>query len=374
MLFMLVISFSPTPNFKNISERSDSYVLDYLYNSPLYNRDDYTNFTGPPIIFDNTTYDHYYRILIDDTDPDFNWSKTAAENEWCTGSGTWSDPYVIENLYIDAEGIGGIIRIRHSNKYFIIQNNWITNTANKEWGTGILLDWNTSNGIVKDNLLTYTEVGITVRFDSHNNTVSNNIMIEESSPGSHGIGVGMDTSNNTIIDNKMLNFYSGMKIYRADTVIIKRNYMDNTIRSFSGGSVVLLRNVRNSFFVENILAGKFATGSITVSQTDSGSNIVEYNYVSTNQSLVFDFNLSFSGIDDTLLQSQTVGNSFGLEDSYNNYIAYNIALMDSPDDGGDDNGISNGAGTPGIPGFNPILILGIIFIVSLVILKKRVRK
>ena len=96
--------------------------------------------------------------------------------------------------------------------------------------------------------------------------------------------------------------------------------------------------------------------------------------MSTNQSLVFDFNLSFSGIDDTLLQSQTVGNSFGLEDSYNNYIAYNIALMDSPDDGGDDNGISNGAGTPGIPGFNPILILGIIFIVSLVILKKRVRK
>jgi len=374
MLFMLVTSFSQTPNFQNRSERSDSYVLDYLYTSPLYNRSNYINFTGPPITYNDSNTNIYYRILIDDSDPNFNWSKTAAENEWCTGSGTWSDPYVIENLYIDAQGFGGGIRIRHSNKYFIIQNNWITNTVNDEFGEGVILDWETSNGTVKDNLFTYTEIGVVIKFDSHNITVSNNIMIENSAPGTRGIYVMMDTHNSTIVDNKMLNFYSGMRFSYSDTLRIKNNYMDNTILSFSGGSVVRLKNVSDSFVVGNILAGNFATGSITISQTDSGNNVVENNYVSTNRSLAFDFNLSFSAIDETPHQSQTSGTSFELVGSQNNYIAYNIALMDSPDDNGHDNGTSNGAGAPEIPGFNPILMLGVIFIVTLILLKKRLRK
>jgi len=44
-------------------------------------------------------------VLIDDLDPNFNWSRTAQENEWCYGSGSWSDPYIIENITIDAEFI-----------------------------------------------------------------------------------------------------------------------------------------------------------------------------------------------------------------------------------------------------------------------------
>ncbi len=43
-------------------------------------------------------------------------------------------------------------------------------------------------------------------------------------------------------------------------------------------------------------------------------------------------------------------------------------LVDSSDEN------NNEPAGQGIPGFNPILMLGIIFIVSLVILKKRVRK
>ena len=40
-------------------------------------------------------------IIINDLQPDYNWSKTAAENGWCSGSGSWSDPYVIEDVLID---------------------------------------------------------------------------------------------------------------------------------------------------------------------------------------------------------------------------------------------------------------------------------
>ncbi len=47
--------------------------------------------------------------------------------------------------------------------------------------------------------------------------------------------------------------------------------------------------------------------------------------------------------------------------------ADNIMLMDSLDDG-------DGTGSDGIPGFDPFLIVGVISIVSLVLLKKRMRK
>ncbi|GAH40211.1 unnamed protein product, partial [marine sediment metagenome] len=39
-------------------------------------------------------------ILIDDLDPTKNWSYTASQYDWCSGSGTWNDPYIIENVTI----------------------------------------------------------------------------------------------------------------------------------------------------------------------------------------------------------------------------------------------------------------------------------
>ena len=30
-----------------------------------------------------------FPIYIDDSDPNYSWSKTASENDWCSGSGTW---------------------------------------------------------------------------------------------------------------------------------------------------------------------------------------------------------------------------------------------------------------------------------------------
>lgn len=29
-------------------------------------------------------------ILIDDTNPNYNWNKTVSENDWCNGDGSWS--------------------------------------------------------------------------------------------------------------------------------------------------------------------------------------------------------------------------------------------------------------------------------------------
>ncbi|GAH08038.1 unnamed protein product, partial [marine sediment metagenome] len=64
-------------------------------------------------------------IIIDDDVSngagDFTWTE-AAEQLWCTGSGTSSDPYILANLMIDGQSEGSCITIRDSTVYFRIQN------------------------------------------------------------------------------------------------------------------------------------------------------------------------------------------------------------------------------------------------------------
>ncbi|MFX0136999.1 MAG: right-handed parallel beta-helix repeat-containing protein, partial [Candidatus Hodarchaeota archaeon] len=88
-------------------------------------------------------------IDIDNTDPNKNWSKTAAENAWCTGSGTWVDPYLIEDVMVIGNQTGfNLITIRNSDVDFKIINCEIFNGSYP--GDGIVL-YNVTNGILIDN-------------------------------------------------------------------------------------------------------------------------------------------------------------------------------------------------------------------------------
>ena len=102
-------------------------------------------------------------IIIDDSDPNYNWSKTAAENPWCSGSGTLGDPYIIENVYIDghmsiAETPGkqhsaNCLSIYRSTAYFIVRNCYFTKSGTGEFNSGIYLAY-AENGIIYNNTLT----------------------------------------------------------------------------------------------------------------------------------------------------------------------------------------------------------------------------
>jgi hypothetical protein len=63
-----------------------------------------------------------------------NWS-TAVGYEWCTGDGSWGNPYIIENITIDASSsaTGSGIYIQNSkNDYFIINNCTVFNAGSGE--------------------------------------------------------------------------------------------------------------------------------------------------------------------------------------------------------------------------------------------------
>ena len=191
----------------------------------------------------------------------------------CTGEGTYSQPYVIEDLVIDGGGYENCILIENSNVYFKIKNcsvynsrnltagirlqnvnnsqlieNYCTsnhygiylalsdynnisgNNANNNSYTGIFIDYSAYNNIT-GNTVNYNLRGIFLDW-SVNNTVSYNTA---NSNGDDGITIRGDNniiSGNTANDNAYIGFipieliYTGLTI-RGDNNIISGNTANN---------------------------------------------------------------------------------------------------------------------------------------------------
>ena len=136
-------------------------------------------------------------ISIDDNDPSKNWSYTASQYDWCSGSGNWTNPYVIENVTIDGQGLGSCIEIANSSAYFIIKNCTTYNSGTDTYDAGIYLD-KVDNGIILDNNCSnYNKYGFLLLYSS-NNTLSGNIA-NNNSKGFYLIAGG----NNTLLGNEM---------------------------------------------------------------------------------------------------------------------------------------------------------------------------
>jgi len=101
---------------------------------------------------------------------DNNWT-VAKSAGICTGDGTYSDPYVIEDLVIDTNNTGSCILIENSTAYFRIENCTVFNSEGA-YNAGILLN-NTDNGFLIDNNCSSNSSGMGL-FYSDNNTISGN--------------------------------------------------------------------------------------------------------------------------------------------------------------------------------------------------------
>ncbi|MFX0084361.1 MAG: fibronectin type III domain-containing protein [Candidatus Hodarchaeota archaeon] len=116
---------------------------------------------------------------------DNNWSdaKTAGI---CSGSGTYSDPYRIEDMEIDSEGSGTCIWIENANDYFEIENCTILNGE-----VGIKLE-NTTNGVMRNN---------TIKNISGTRGLDNTGQYQSGYNGNNGIGILLHSSSNNILNN-----------------------------------------------------------------------------------------------------------------------------------------------------------------------------
>jgi len=167
------------------------------------------------------------KIHIDDSGISaLNWSVTSKLKLWCKGSGTFLDPYFINNLEIDAGGSGTGILIGNSSAYFIIQNSTVYNAGSNPLDAGIKLE-ESINGKIVNNNCSNNNYGIVLNLNCDNNTLSGNIVNENSLLG---INLLNDCNKNLISRNTVNNLGYGIYLVdNCDENIISRNTANNNI-------------------------------------------------------------------------------------------------------------------------------------------------
>ncbi len=322
-----------------------------------WNTSDYILFVGPSI---EIVVSMYYKIFIDDTDPSYNWSVTAANNSWLTGSGTFLDPYVIEGLYIDAGGLGGMISIWNSDKFFIIRNNWFNYSGPYGHDNGVLLQF-AKNGVIENNIFTYTHIGVLAELLCDNTIISDNIMISDHTTAGFGKGIDVQWSDNvTVINNKIRNHYSAVKVLDSSNVTVDSNYLENNIFDIYDAPPLELERSNDSSMIRNKLAGAYADAAFRISEVDSSGNTIINNTAITGEPLSFGPETAGVTLNSPKLQA-TPADTILIDQSHNNLIAHNRLLR-------------SGSGVGSIQGFDIFVLMGMFGLISVLIVAIRRKK
>jgi len=303
------------------------------------------------------------RIHIDN-----NWTDAKAANI-CTGDGTYSHPYIIENFEIDGENFNkSSILIENSDVYFIIRNCTVYNSGmGYGYDAGIRLN-NATNGQLINNNCTFSDIGILI-YDSSNITTSGNTLNNNKNKG-----IYLYLSNNNIISGNTANNNDrdGIQISLSYNNIISGNaannnylnginlYMDCYNNTVSGNTA----NYNNWYGIHllqsynNIISGN--TGN---NNDESGmhlywsnNNIVSGNTANYNK---YGICLEFSNYT-TVSGNQLRGNDkcwveFNCE---GNVFEDNDCV----------------AGIPAVPGYGIFFLIGIIGITSIILILLKRRK
>ena len=200
-------------------------------------------------------------IYINDINPSNNWS-VAKDAGICTGSGTFSDPYVIEDLVIDGGGSGSCIWIENSDVYFTIENCSLYNSGVNWDDSGISLI-NVDNGQLIANIANNSGI----RFDNCKNcTISGNNVSNSNNGGIH-LSYG---SNNKIIGNTAN--YAGISISETDNNIVSGNMLN--------GGGIFLGNANYTRIFNNTV--EHTDGDGISFHGSSNNNWISKNFVNNN--------------------------------------------------------------------------------------------
>lgn len=244
-------------------------------------------------------------IYIDDNDPSSNWS-VALDIGICTGNGTYSEPYVIEDLIINGEGSGTGIHIMNSNVYFRIENCTIYNFLH-----GIQLGY-VSNGTLSNNNCSFIDgYGILVR-NSNNNSIIENIasynswgiglvfcdenIISENNVSHNGEGISLVGNNNEISNNICIENIEGIYLSSCYNNTVSYNAVIN-----NSNGLRILGHYNN--ISENKLNNNGRYGLNIESHPDMNMKNSSYNLISGNNISDSRYGILLSGRNNSLSQN-----------------------------------------------------------------------
>jgi len=243
-------------------------------------RADYLNLTGSPIYINGNG----------------DWALTAATEEWCFGSGTVGDPYIIKNVLIDGLGVSNCIEIRNSDVHFLITDCILFNSGIDTYKAGIYLE-NVKNGqllediesgghdygirlthcfnitIVRNNLYYNYKMGIILELSNNNlilgNYMSNNVY--------EGIYLGL--SNNSKIIGNIATDNGNFGIY-IGTSSKNNTISENVVHNNEGGGITASTSNNSTIRRNNVIHNK-----IGIEIWNSNDNIIYENYISDSYGL-----------------------------------------------------------------------------------------
>ncbi len=241
-----------------------------------------------------------------------NWSDAKAAGI-CTGNGTTSNPYLIEDLEIDGGAVGSCILIENSNDHFMILNCSITNSEDdflmREAGIKLV---NSSNGRLINNTFSNLD-GVAIYLYYSNDTT----LIGNSMTSNHIIGLRVVQCHNIL---GYLNNFRGQ--------MAPAFFEDTTHRWFSERKMTYIYNGRTyTRFMGNYWSGHSG-------EDNNGDGIEDEPLIWTDGDV------------------QHLIDQYPLIDPIENYQIIGFASGDA------------------IPGYNLLFLIGILSVISIFIIKK----
>ncbi|MHA1886194.1 MAG: NosD domain-containing protein, partial [Promethearchaeota archaeon] len=136
-------------------------------------------------------------IEIDQNNALLTWEVINQTYEWCSGNGTVDDPFIIENVSVNANNYDiGISIIGSKGFYFIIQNCQISNAS-----IGISLDTTDDGSIINNTISNNNETGILIHNCKRSNIVGN--IIQNNSQTGVYLN-GPNSKSNNLYRNKFI--------------------------------------------------------------------------------------------------------------------------------------------------------------------------
>jgi parallel beta-helix repeat protein len=235
-----------------------------------------------------------------------NWT-WAVSQEWCSGSGTELDPYVIENLKINGFGFPGIIgiEIENSNVSFIIRDCLIINND-----YGVYFDYVNNSRLIGNNC-SNNNYGIYISASSKN-TLAGNIILDNEN---EGIYMYDYCANNTISGN-MVN-YNGYGIY-VEFDCVNNSISGNTINDSGSEGIYFYDDCNNNTVQDNIIRDN-ENGIYLDSTCDSNiltGNILEHNDVGIRM-----YECNYATVTENVLNNNTMGMEIETNSDHNTFYS-----------------------------------------------------
>jgi len=180
--------------------------------------------------FDNLIKTSDYEVISNITIFGNNeWEMLQSTYGWCTGNGTWNNPYIIENIAIRSQSISYCVDIQETNVSFIIRNCDFNSHYLKLYSINLV---DVRNGVIQNNSFNNFEFNCVILNNCYNLTILRNSIsgsrMKYEAHTSMSNGVSLSNSNETqIIENIIFYNHNGISFWNSSHNTISGNSIRN---------------------------------------------------------------------------------------------------------------------------------------------------